>query len=105
VIEGKEAAGAKFSDYFDHREKWASIPAHRALAILRASKEEIVRVEIAPDPETGIPAAEAIIAAAIGIRGRGRATLAAQGRVLGLAGEAVADDVSGTDGRDARARA
>ncbi len=71
VIEGKEAAGAKFSDYFDHREKWASIPAHRALAILRASKEEIVRIEIAPDPETGIPAAEAIIAAAIGIRGQG----------------------------------
>jgi protein Tex len=71
VIEGKEVAGAKFSDYFDHSEKWASIPAHRALAILRASKEEIVRVEIAPKPETGIPAAEAIIAAAIGIKGQG----------------------------------
>jgi protein Tex len=69
VIEGKEAAGAKFSDYFDHRGKWASIPAHRALAILRASKEEVVRIEIAPEPETGIPAAEAIIAGAIGIRG------------------------------------
>ena len=71
VIEGKEAAGAKFSDYFDHHEKWAAIPAHRALAILRASKEEIVRIEIAPAPETGIPASEAIIAAAIGIRGSG----------------------------------
>ena len=70
VLEGKEAAGAKFSDYFDHREKWASIPAHRALAILRASKEEIVRIEIAPEPETGIPAAEGIIAAAIGIKGQ-----------------------------------
>ncbi len=71
VIPGKETAGAKFSDYFDHREKWATIPAHRALAILRASKEEVVRIEIAPDPETGTPAAEAMIAAVIGIRGDG----------------------------------
>ena len=69
VIEGQEAAGAKFSDYFDHRETWGTIPAHRALAILRAANEEILRVEIAPEPEAGIPAAEGIVAAAIGIRG------------------------------------
>src|SRR5690606_20106133 len=50
VVPGKEVEGAKFQDYFDHREKWAAIPAHRALAILRASKEEVVTVEIAPDP-------------------------------------------------------
>ncbi len=53
VIAGKEEAGAKFSDYFDHREKWADIPAHRALAIMRAANEEVVTVDIAPDPETG----------------------------------------------------
>ena len=69
VIKGKEEAGAKFSDYFDHREKWATIPAHRALAILRAAKEEIVTIEIAPDPETGVPRAEDMIAATIGTRG------------------------------------
>ena len=71
VIEGKEAAGAKFSDYFDHREKWADIPSHRALAILRASKEEVVTVDIAPDPETGVARAEEIVAAQVGIRGDG----------------------------------
>lgn len=48
VTPGKEEVGAKFSDYFDHREKWATIPSHRALAILRASKEEIVTIDIAP---------------------------------------------------------
>ncbi len=69
VIDGKQTEGAKFSDYFDHREAWATIPAHRALAILRAANEDILRVDIAPDPDTGIPAAEAILAAAIGIRG------------------------------------
>lgn len=69
VIEGKEAAGAKFADYFDQREKWADIPAHRALAILRAAKEEIVTIEVAPDPETGVPQAIAKIAAALGTTG------------------------------------
>ncbi len=71
VAPGKEQEGAKFSDYFDHREKWADIPSHRALAILRASKEEIVTVDIAPDPETSTRRGEDIVAAAIGIPGNG----------------------------------
>lgn len=69
VIAGKEEVGAKFSDYFDHREAWASIPSHRALAILRAAKEEVVSVDIAPDPDTGTPRAVTMVCAAIGIRG------------------------------------
>ena len=36
VIAGQEEKGAKFSDYFDHRERWADVPSHRALATLRA---------------------------------------------------------------------
>ncbi len=69
LVPGKEEAGAKFSDYFDHREQWSKIPSHRALAILRAAKEEVVTVDIAPDPDTGAPRAVDMIAAAIGIRG------------------------------------
>ena len=71
VVPGKEEAGAKFSDYFDHREQWSGIPSHRALAILRAAKEEIVSIEIAPDPETGKERASNMVAAAIGVRGDG----------------------------------
>tara|TARA_R110002074_G_scaffold5412_3_gene26763 strand:- start:2383 stop:4704 length:2322 start_codon:yes stop_codon:yes gene_type:complete len=71
VVAGKEEAGAKFSDYFDHTEKWAVIPAHRALAILRASKEEIVTIDIAPEPETGLPRVIGMVAAEIGIKGSG----------------------------------
>lgn len=71
VQAGKEAEGAKFSDYFDHSEKWADIPAHRALAILRASKEGILTVSIEPDPETGAERATGIVARAIGIPGDG----------------------------------
>ncbi len=71
VIAGKEDIGAKFSDYFDHSERWAAIPSHRALALLRASKEEIVTISIAPEPEAGLPRMIGIVAAEIGIRGQG----------------------------------
>ena len=69
VLSGKEEAGAKFSDYFDHSEAWATIPSHRALAILRAAKEEIVTLNIAPEPEAGLDRIIGIIAAEIGISG------------------------------------
>ncbi|WP_261195533.1 Tex family protein [Pseudoruegeria sp. SHC-113] len=69
VVEGKEQEGAKFSDYFAHRERWADVPSHRALAMLRASKEGIVTLEIAPDPETGADRAVGIITRTIGIEG------------------------------------
>src|SRR3954470_16399637 len=42
VIEGKQQAGAKFSDYFDHAERWATVAGHRALAMLRGRNEEIL---------------------------------------------------------------
>ncbi len=71
VVEGKEQSGAKFSDYFDHSELWASVPSHRALAMLRASKEGVVTLDIAPDPETGAARAESIVAAQLNTRGTG----------------------------------
>jgi uncharacterized protein len=33
VEDGKQEAGAKFADYFDHAERWANVPSHRALAM------------------------------------------------------------------------
>lgn len=71
VNKGKEDVGAKFSDYFDHSENWSTIPSHRALAILRAAKEDIVTVDIAPDPDTGLERIINIIAAEVGIKGQG----------------------------------
>ncbi|WP_254428496.1 Tex family protein [Ruegeria atlantica] len=71
VIDGKEQEGAKFSDYFNHSELWAKTPSHRALAMLRASKEGIVTLDIAPEPETGAARAEAIVAAHLHTRGDG----------------------------------
>jgi uncharacterized protein len=49
VRDGKQEAGAKFSDYFDFAEKLAKVPSHRILALFRAEKEEILDVAIEPE--------------------------------------------------------
>ena len=46
LAEGKEEAGAKFRDYFDYREALAAIPSHRALALFRGRKEEILQLAL-----------------------------------------------------------
>ena len=52
VVEGKKEAGAKFSDYFDHTERWAAVPGHRALAMLRGWNEEFLSVDIVVDQDS-----------------------------------------------------
>ncbi|MGL5008318.1 MAG: Tex-like N-terminal domain-containing protein, partial [Paracoccaceae bacterium] len=49
VVAGKEAEGAKFSDYFAHSEPFASAPSHRVLAMLRGRNEGILSVDLAID--------------------------------------------------------
>ncbi|EMV4496279.1 RNA-binding transcriptional accessory protein [Vibrio cholerae] len=51
VIEGKEQAGEKFKDYFDHREPIAKAPSHRALAMLRGRNEGFLTLTLNADPE------------------------------------------------------
>jgi len=56
VRDGKQAAGAKFSDYFDFSERLTKVPSHRALALFRAEKEEILSVAIEPESQPAAPA-------------------------------------------------
>jgi uncharacterized protein len=51
VSDGKQEAGAKFSDYFDHTERWATVPSHRALAMLRGRNEEVLYLDIEIDAD------------------------------------------------------
>jgi uncharacterized protein len=46
VAAGKEEAGAKFRDYFDYREAITAVPSHRALALFRGRKEEILQLAL-----------------------------------------------------------
>jgi len=52
VIEGKEDAGAKFRDYFDHHEALSSVPSHRALAMFRGRNEGVLQLSLNADPQS-----------------------------------------------------
>src|SRR6266513_3279580 len=50
VRAGKAESGAKFADYFEFSEALAQLPSHRILALFRGEKEEVLNLELAPDP-------------------------------------------------------
>ena len=46
VVEGKEAEGAKFKDYFDFNEPFHKLPSHRILALLRGENEGVLQLQL-----------------------------------------------------------
>ena len=75
VAEGKEEAGAKYRDYFEHSEVLARIPSHRLLALFRARKEEILYLDLDPgkEAEAGHLYGDGRVALHAGISDQGRA--------------------------------
>jgi uncharacterized protein len=74
VVAGKEAAGAKFSDYFDFAQRIGDLPSHRALALLRGRNEEILDIGLDVPHDSKFPhPAENKIRAAFGLSDKGRA--------------------------------
>ena len=75
LVPGKENEGAKFRDYFDHREPLKAVPSHRALAMFRGRNEGFLTLALEmPDQEEGAPhPAEGMIAAHAGIKNEKRA--------------------------------
>jgi len=55
VIDGKQDAGEKFADYFDYSETIGTIPSHRALALFRGRREEMLTVVLRLDSEEEKP--------------------------------------------------
>lgn len=51
VLEGKEAEGIKFQDYFDHQEPLRNVPSHRVLAMFRGRNEGILQLGLNADPD------------------------------------------------------
>jgi uncharacterized protein len=88
LIEGKEAEGQKFRDWFDFDEAWKACPSHRALALFRGRNEGILSVTVKlpeeladtnpPQPPLGKGGSdgkspcEGHIAAHFGLRDQGR---------------------------------
>jgi uncharacterized protein len=77
VVAGKETEGAKFRDWFDFRESIKTVPSHRALALLRGRKEDILRLGIKTEQELRDPPETSpcvgMVAGHFSIRDQGRA--------------------------------
>ena len=71
VVNGQQEKGAKFADYFDRTETWAEMPGHRALALLRAVGEGVIRVDAGPDGDDATARCEQMVAARLKPAGRG----------------------------------
>jgi uncharacterized protein len=77
LIEGKEAEGQKFRDWFAFDEPWQAMPSHRALALFRGRNEGVLSIaiklpeELAGDHSASSPC-EGHIAAHFGLRDQGR---------------------------------
>ncbi|MEZ5511514.1 MAG: Tex family protein [Gammaproteobacteria bacterium] len=74
LVDGKEEAGAKFRDYFDHKEALKSAPSHRALAMFRGRNEGVLQLAITVDQEeeSSRHPCEDMIAQQFDIRDQGR---------------------------------
>ncbi|HET8790991.1 MAG TPA: Tex family protein, partial [Modicisalibacter sp.] len=64
VIDGKQQEGAKFSDYFEHDERLAKVPSHRALAMFRGRNEGVLGLAIKLPGEDDAPIHPAEVAIA-----------------------------------------
>jgi uncharacterized protein len=62
VVAGKEEEGAKFKDYFDHKEEWAKAPSHRVLAMLRGAEAGVLSFDVVVDDDTAAHAKTVIAA-------------------------------------------
>lgn len=69
---GKEAAGAKYSDYFDFAQPISKLPSHRILALFRGEKEEMLDLDMRAETEAGAGGYESGIARRYAIEDRNR---------------------------------
>jgi uncharacterized protein len=54
VVQGKEAEGLKYEDYFDWQEPVATAPSHRILALRRGAREEFLRLQVIAPQEQAL---------------------------------------------------
>ncbi|WP_458116469.1 Tex family protein [Arthrobacter sp. D2-10] len=79
VVQGKEAEGQKFADYFDFTQAPSAMPSHRVLALLRGEKEGVLQLTLTEadttDAESALRARrrfENAVAAFLGVTDQGR---------------------------------
>lgn len=71
VATGKEAEDSKFTDYFNYEEAIKKIPSHRALALFRGQREEILYVNLTL-PEDKMEQCQSTVQQCFGIANKNR---------------------------------
>jgi uncharacterized protein len=67
LIDGKEAEGQKFRDWFAFDEPWKAMPSHRALALFRGRNEGVLSVTVKlPEEIAGLPSSPCEGSGAVG---------------------------------------
>lgn len=61
VAKGKESEGQLYRDYFSHQERLNRCPSHRFLAIIRGSKEGILKIKAVPEKDEALEQIERIV--------------------------------------------
>lgn len=70
VVTGKEAAGAKYRDYFNWEEAMATVPSHRMLAVRRGEKEGFLSLTVSAPENEALAVLESLF-----IKGEGPASV------------------------------
>ncbi len=74
VIKNQEQAGIKFRDYFGYQEAIKKIPSHRALALFRGRKQDILSLKLMParDGDSGHRYCEQQVIASLNLQNTGK---------------------------------
>lgn len=70
VIKSKETEAEKYKDYFEFSQKLDNCPSHRILAIMRANRESLLRVDISPDRNLALKSLNYLF-----VKGKGQSSL------------------------------
>ncbi len=105
VVDGKQADGIKFKDYYDWSEPIARVPSHRLLAMRRGEDEGVLRLRVAPPEDEAIPILERLFVKAPNRPGGEQVRLAAHDGYKRLLGSAIEGEVRAESKKKADAEA
>jgi uncharacterized protein len=105
VVDGRQAEGIKFKDYYDWAEPIAKVPSHRLLAMRRGEDEGVLRVRITPPEDEAIAMLERLFVKAPARPGGEQVRLAVHDGYKRLLSAAIESEVRAESKKKADAEA
>ncbi len=105
VVDGRQAEGIKFKDYYDWSEPIAKVPSHRLLAMRRGEDEGVLRLRVAPPEDDAVAILERLFVKTPGKPGGEQVRLAVHDSYKRLLGGAIEGEVRAESKKKADAEA